>query len=105
MREAMGQRPAPPETMPAFGRAWGTGTGPALLLDGERNVWVKEYSPAAEEDANRFLVFDSTGVWLGFVTAPLRLSLLSIGNDYVIGKSENELGVEIVSVHGIVKPD
>ena len=105
MREAMGQRPAPPETMPAFGSAWGTGTGRALLLDGERNVWVKEYSPAAEEDANRFLVFDSTGVWLGFVTAPLRLSLLSIGNDYVIGKSENELGVEIVSVHGIVKPD
>jgi len=105
MRAAMGQRPAPPETMPAFGWAWRTGTGPALLLDGERNVWVKEYSPAAEEDANRFLVFDSTGVWLGFVTAPLRLGLLSIGNDYVIGKSENELGVEIVSVHGIVKPD
>ncbi len=105
MREAMEQRPAPPETMPAFGWAWRTGTGPALLLDGERNVWVKEYSPAAEEDANRFLVFDSTGVWLGFVTAPLRLGLLSIGNDYVIGKSENELGVEIVSVHGIVKPD
>ena len=81
--------------MPAFG---------SLILDAERNVWVKEYSPPAEEDANRFLVFDSTGVWLGFVTAPSGLRVRSIGDDYVIGKSEDGVGVETVSLHRLVKP-
>ncbi len=106
VRAAQEERPPPPETMPAFGRGPrprnGT-TGPVLLLDAERNVWVKEYSPPAEEDANRFLVFDSTGVWLGFVTAPSGLSVLSIGSDYLIGVSVDEVGVETVSLHHLVK--
>ena len=95
VRAAREGHPPPPAMMPAFG---------SLILDAERNVWVKEYSPPAEEDANRFLVFDSTGVWLGFVTAPSGLRVLSIGDDYVISKSENELGVEVVSLHRLVKP-
>lgn len=103
--QAMDEHPAPPETMPPFGSANVAGSGRALLIDAVRNVWVKEYSPAAEEDPNRFLVFDPEGIWLGVVAAPPGLEVLSIGSDYVIGLSEDEFGVEVVSVHRLEKPN
>ena len=99
----MRARPDPPETRPAFGCA-PLSCATALLLDAERNVWIKEYSPPAEEDTNRFLVFDPTGVWLGSVTFPAGLAVSSIGSDYVIGETQDELGVEVVSVHRLEKP-
>jgi hypothetical protein len=44
-------------------------------------------------------VFDSAGVWLGSVTMPAGLVVLSIGRDHVVGRRTDDLGVETVAVH------
>ena len=89
-------QPDPPETMPAFDQ---------LLLDQQGNAWVREYAPRAEENPNRFYVFSADGIWLGSVAAPIGMRVLTIGSDHVIGVSEDEFGVEVVSVHRLGKPD
>ena len=94
-RQLWERQPDPPSTMPAFDYP--------LLLDSEGNVWVKEYTPPAEDDANRFDGFGPDGVWLASPEVPVGMRPLAIGSDYVIGVSQGEFDVEVVSVHRLEK--
>ena len=76
-----------------------------IHIDSERNVWARSYAPRAEENPNRYQVFSRGGIWLGAVTVPLGLRILSIGAHHLVGVSQDDLGVEAVSVHRLLKPD
>ncbi|MGE0158406.1 MAG: hypothetical protein AB7T31_03285 [Gemmatimonadales bacterium] len=103
IRRAREAHPAPPDTMPWFGCSGIPCPGRSLLLDTDRNLWVQEYRPPAEGLSDRYQVFDSAGIWLGAVTMPTGLEVLSIGSDYVVGRVRDELDVESVVVHRIEK--
>jgi hypothetical protein len=104
VRRAREEHPPPPDTMPWFGCAFQGCVGKPLLLDAQRNVWVQAYRPRAEEVADRYDVFDSSGVWLGRVTMPLGLEVLWIGADEVVGRVRDELDIESVAVYRIERP-
>lgn len=95
-RAALDEHPELPETMPAFDAK--------ILFDTEGNTWVKAFAPFFEDDPNRFLVFDSDGIWLGFVEAPVGTEIMAIGDDWVAGVSRDAFGVETVVVHELQKP-
>ena len=73
----------------------------AILLDAAGNLWV-EQGPSSENSVD-FLVFDSAGSLLGAVVLP-QIQVLDIGDDYIIGVHEDDLGVESLQVLEIVKP-
>jgi hypothetical protein len=66
-----------------------------LVLDRAGNLWV-------EREPAHHLVFDPSGALLGLVVLP-RLDVLEIGDDYVLGIYRDELEVEYLQVHEIVK--
>ena len=73
-----------------------------MLVDDEMNVWLEDF-PMDSLHTNRWCVFDSTGVWSGSVTLPEGLAIFEIGTDYVLGKMEDELGVERVMAYALVR--
>ncbi len=74
-----------------------------LVLDRVGNLWV-ELGPTngAAPELVDHLVFDRTGALLGVVALP-PIVVLEIGDDYVMGIYGDELGVEYLQVHEIVK--
>ena len=74
-----------------------------LVLDRVGNLWV-ELGPAkgAAPESVDHLVFDPTGALLGVVALP-PIVVLEIGDGYVMGIYGDELGVEYLQVHEIVK--
>lgn len=82
-----------PTTAPAF---------ETLRIDSFGNTWVKDF-PRPGGSTSEWSVFDATGVWLGVVQVPPGLRILSIGADHVVGLTEDEFGVEVVSVHSLEK--
>lgn len=74
-----------------------------LLVDDVGNLWVEE--PMLPGDSTRtWTVFDSTGALLGPVDMPPRFSLMAAGDDWVLGRREDELGVERVELIPLEKP-
>jgi hypothetical protein len=47
-------------------------------------------------------VFDPAGAWLGVVALP-PIEVLAIGDDYVIGVYRDELDIQYLQVHELVK--
>lgn len=94
-----------PDTFPAFSD---------LLVDATGHVWVREYLPSAPSDERppRWFVFDPEGR-LGYAVrsvpgmdrrgGPLGGVAPFIGERHVIGRVEDELGVESVVVYDLVK--
>ena len=72
------------------------------LLD---NLWVREYNLRGEEGRALWTVFDPTGLVLGFVETPPELVIYEIGEDYILGKVRDELGVEYVQVWRLDRSD
>jgi hypothetical protein len=103
VRRAREALPPPPDTMPWFGCPTTSCTGRPLILDADRNLWVRAYRPPADAVPDRYDAFDSAGVWLGSVTMPDGLEVLSIATDHVIGLLRDDLGVESVAVHRLAK--
>ena len=83
-----------PETFPAYD---------GVAIDGELNVWVREFTIPGLDRAT-WSVFDSTGVLLGQLEAPLRFEPEDIGADYVLGVWRDADDVEHVRMYGLVKP-
>ena len=78
------------EHFPAFSAVLGDDTG---------HLWVREYDyPQEEGTAPLWTVFDPNGRVLGYVETPEGLRIQRIGEDYVMGRIEDELGVEYVQV-------
>ena len=78
------------KTFPAFSEVMGDATG---------YLWVREYDfPGEERPAPLWTVFDPAGRVLGFVETPKGLEILEIGEDYILGRTEDEMGVESIQV-------
>ncbi len=81
-----------PESFPAF---------TAIEVDALGYLWVREYNPPGDEDRALWTVFDSEGFVQGFVETPPGLVIHQIGEDFILGKVLDELGVEYVQLWGL----
>ena len=81
-----------PESFPAFS---------AIEVDLLGNLWVREYNLLEDGDRALWTVFDPEGVLMGFVETPPGLVVYEIGEDYILGKMEDELRVEYVRLWGL----
>lgn len=89
-------REAPiPEFHPAFGYVYADALG---------CLWVEEYRLPGEE-ARVTTIFDRDGRMVGSVTLPTRFQAYEIGEDYLLGRWVDELGVERIRVYGLTRPD
>ena len=71
----------------------------ALLVDALDHLWVREATlPGMDRPAPLWTVFNPEGRVLGFIETPERLTVLEIGADYILGQTEDDLGVESVQV-------
>ncbi len=71
----------------------------AILADDTGHLWVREYDyPREQRPAPLWTVFDPAGHVLGYVETPRGLLIGQIGEDYILGRAEDELGVEYVQV-------
>lgn len=68
-----------------------------ILSDRAGYLWVREYRMFGEGDAV-WTVFDSEGRIQGVVETPPGLEVFEIGEDYVLGLAQDELGVEHVQM-------
>jgi len=76
------------EFFPAFASVLGDATG---------HLWVEEYeSPREDRPGTQWTVFDPEGHALGFVETPDGLEIYEIGEDYILGRVNDELGVESI---------
>lgn len=73
-----------------------------VLVDGAGNVWMEEFRIDPQQ-AGTWTVLDPGGRWLGQVTAPAGVEVLQIGRDAVLGRTRDELGVERITVHPLLR--
>lgn len=70
-------------------------------MDG--GVWVQEYERPTGTGVPWWTVFDSTGVLVGRISVPTSFRMLEIGGDHVLGVFRDEVGVEHVRMHRLLK--
>ena len=72
----------------------------SIMIDKLDHLWIREYDlPREERPAPLWTVFDPEGHVMGFVETPAGLWMLyEIGEDYILGHSMDELGVESIQV-------
>ncbi len=79
-----------------------------LLVDSRGALWVGPYRRTRSAE-NAWWVFAADGTLEGAVRLPHRLELLEVGEDYVLGRTEDDLGVEFIRVYplftGTDRPD
>ena len=89
LREDLAEVPVA-ETFPAFDR---------VVADALGHLWVREYDLPGEERANPlWTVFDPDGRVLGFVETPPGLRIHEIGENHILGRATDSLGVEYVQM-------
>ena len=105
LRESLPSTPLA-ETFPAFSSVIGDAAG---------HLWVREYIVSGEEPpappfvreydlpgearpAQLWTVFDPGGRVLGFIETPGALEIYEIGEDYILGHTTDDLGVEYIQV-------
>jgi hypothetical protein len=84
-----------PDTRPAYSE---------LLVDAVHNLWVREFDPMRDA-TQRWLVFDSSGGWIGRIAFPPRYRVTEILADRVVGVATDDLGIERVAVYRLHKAD
>ena len=71
----------------------------SIMSDALDHLWVEEYKfPGEERPGTLWTVFDPRGKVLGFVETPEGLWIFEIGEDYILGRSLDELSVEYVEL-------
>ncbi|WP_419943057.1 hypothetical protein [Candidatus Palauibacter sp.] len=83
------------EAFPAFGR---------VLTDSRGYLWVEDYQLPGEP-APAWTVFDPEGRVQGPMDPPSDLSLFEIGEDYVLGRVSDDIGVERVQLWSLERSD
>lgn len=83
-----------PETVPAFG---------AMVADADGNLWVQEYAPPGSDDASTWWVFDQDGHLAATAVMPAGLTVTDVGEDWVLGIWRDEMDVQHVRLHSLVK--
>jgi hypothetical protein len=84
--------PLPP-SQPAHGR---------ILSDSESLLWVSE-AHFPNESPRRWSVVDPEAGVLAVVHTPERLNVLEVGEDYLLGRYTDSLGVEYVHLYGLAR--
>ena len=78
------------ETFPAFSR---------VMSDAAGHLWVRRYDfPEEESPTPLWTVFDPGGTVLGFIETPKDLWIFEIGEDYLLGRTMDDLEVEKIQV-------
>ncbi len=71
----------------------------SIMRDALDHLWVEEYEvPGEERPGSLWAVFDPEGQVLGFVETPEGLWIFEIGEDYILGRTLDELNVEYVQL-------
>lgn len=71
----------------------------SVMSDAQGHLWVQEFEPPDEElPGVIWTVFDPEGRALGFVETPEELEIYEIGEDYILGRTTDELDVEYIQV-------
>jgi hypothetical protein len=80
----------PGDTIPAFGQ---------LRIDRAGRIWIGEYQPPAflgPRSPVRWTLSSARGEPLARIAGPADVSILELGDDYMLGLSRDSLGVELV---------
>lgn len=78
------------ETFPAFSSIMGDASG---------HLWVREYEyPRERRSAPLWSVFDREGRMLGYVETPRHLAIREVGEDYILGSTRDDHGVQSIQV-------
>lgn len=83
------------EAFPALGR---------VHTDSRGYLWVEDYQLPGEP-VPAWTVFDSKGRVLGLMDLPSDLSIFEIGEDYILGRVSDELGIERVQLWPLDRSD
>lgn len=70
-----------------------------LVVGEGGDLWVRQ--PGPENGPQEWLVFDEQGVWLGSVETPAGLRVTEIDDDYVLGVTTDDLGVQRVRMYAL----
>ena len=71
----------------------------SIMSDRTGHLWVEEYEVVGEEvDGALWTVFDPDGHVLGFVETPDGIEIFEIGEDYILARIVDEMGVESVQL-------
>ena len=73
-----------------------------LAIGTDESVWIKQYPRPGGPDLAEWIRFDEQGRFLCRLRAPADLDVYEFGSDYVLGKSEGDLGVEVVVLHDLL---
>ena len=84
-----------PEAFPAFGR---------VHTDSRGHLWVEDYRLPGEP-APVWTVFDPEGRVLGLIEIPPDLTIFEIGEDYILGRVSDDLGIERVQLWPLDRSD
>ena len=83
------------DAFPAFAGTVGDALG---------HLWVAEFErPGEEYDGTLWTVFDREGRVLGLVETPEGLTIFEIGEDYILAKMTDDLGVDYVRLWGLMR--
>lgn len=83
-----------PERKPAFSR---------MLVDAAGHLWLSPFESFAYME-RAWTVVHPEGAYLGTVMAPQGLRVLDVGEDYVLGRWQDESQVEYIRLHRLIKP-
>lgn len=82
-----------PATKPAFSR---------ILADDVGNLWLSPFESFAYIERT-WTIVNQDGAFLGKVVAPPGLRILDVGENYVLGRWQDESQVEFIQVHRIIR--
>jgi hypothetical protein len=83
-----------PDSFPAYA---------AFHMDSEDNLWVEDYVRPSEP-RHTWNVFAKDGVQIAAAEVPEGFTVFEIGDDYVLGKWQDELDIEHVQLYELLKP-
>ena len=80
-----------------------------MMIDELGYIWVRQTMYPSREmgferrlpHPQRWWIFDREGRWLGDIETPARLQIVDLGDEFLLGVSEDEYGVEMVQSHRI----
>jgi hypothetical protein len=96
VRNALDEMPVP-DSMPAFA---------ALAVDDAGRAWLRAFQPEGDEAPGpwRWTVYERDGVPVATAETPAGVRPLHIGRSSFLGLARDELDVEYVQLHALVKP-
>jgi hypothetical protein len=76
----------------------------SIYVDALGYLWVEEYR-LPDEAVRNTIIFDPDGRMVGSVVLPSGLRILEIGEDYLLGRDADDLGVESLHLYQLTRPD